>query len=265
MLSTPTPRSAGDVAGAVFFVGLLLAAPWLAGRLARESSRRAAAFQALAVQAGAESEQRERAAIAEERARIGHELQDIIAHSVSAMIIQAGGARLLLSSEPERARDSILAVERTGREALRDLRRLLGMLRKDDDQSALTPQPGLDQVRALAESMSCDGLACVVRSEGERIDLTPGVDLVGYRVIETALRAAASHHSLHADVIVRFSRDRLELEIRGDRLQPDLTLALAGISERVELYDGSLHVAPSGSEGFTVLASLPLGAAAAVA
>jgi signal transduction histidine kinase len=261
VLSTPTPHSAGDVAAAVFLVALLFAAPWLIGRLARESSRRAAAFQALAAQAAAESEERERAAIAEERARMGHELQDIIAHSVSAMIIQAGGARRMLPTEPQRARDSILAVERTGREALADLRRLLGMLRKDDDQSALAPQPGLDQVAALVESMRHEGLACVLRSEGEPIDLTPGVDLVGYRVIEAALRAGARHHSLHAAVTVRFCRDQLELEIRGDRPLPELPLALGGLSQRVALYDGSLRAVPPGNDGFAVLASLPLGAA----
>ena len=87
---------------------------------------------------------REAAAIAGERARIGCELQDIIAHSVSAMVVQAGGARLLLRSEPDRARESILNVEETGREALADMRRLLGMLRKDDDPRALSPQPGLE-------------------------------------------------------------------------------------------------------------------------
>ena len=130
VLSTPTPSSAADAGAGVFLVAMLYAAPWFVGRVARVPIRRAAAFRELAAQTAAEVEAREQAAIAAERVRIGHELQDIIAHSVSAMVIQAGGARQLLRTEPERARDSILTVERTGREALADLRRLLGMLRR---------------------------------------------------------------------------------------------------------------------------------------
>ena len=164
---------------------------WLVGRFVRRHSVRAGAFRELAAQAAAEQDAHDAAAIAEERARIGSELQDIIAHSVSAMVIQAGSARLLLRSDPGRARDSILNVEETGRQALSDLRRLLGMLRKDDDPRALSPQPGLGQLAALIDSLGDAGLACERQTVGEPIDLTPGIDLVAYRVIEAALRAAA--------------------------------------------------------------------------
>jgi signal transduction histidine kinase len=260
VLSTPTSHSAAGVAGAAFFVSLLFAAPWFIGRLARASSRRAAAFRDLAEQVAAESDQRERAAIAEERARIGHELQDIIAHSVSAMIIQAGGARRLMPSEPDRARDSILAVERTGREALADLRRLLGMLRKDDDPSALAPQPGLDQVSALVESLRREGLACDLKREGAPIDLTPGIDLVAYRVIEAALLAAARHHSPSATVMVRSCPEQLEIEIHGGCAASALDRDLGGIAHRVGLYDGSMQIVPTGGRGFAMLVNLPLAA-----
>ena len=126
------PESASAAAGAVAFAGLLCAAPWVVGRVAHTPSRRADAFRLLARQTAAEVQAREQAAIAEERMRIGSELQDIIAHSVSAMVVQAGGARQLLRSDPTRARDSILRIERTGRETLADMRRLLGVLRRDD-------------------------------------------------------------------------------------------------------------------------------------
>jgi len=142
-------------------------------------------------QANVEREQLESAAIVQERARIGSELQDIIAHSVSAMVIQAGGARRALRSDPDRARDSMRNVEQTGREALADLRRLLGMLRKDEDPRALAPQPGLKQLRELIGSMRDIDVQCELRIEGMPIDLTPGVDLVGYRVIEAALHSGA--------------------------------------------------------------------------
>jgi signal transduction histidine kinase len=141
----------------------------------------------LAAQAAIAQDERESAAIAEERARIGGELQDIIAHSVSVMIIQAGGARLLVRSDPERARDSILNVEQTGRETLADLHRLLGMLRKDDDPRALAPQPGLNQLAALIDSIRDTGVECELRAEGEPIDLTP--------VWRVALEAAVATYS----------------------------------------------------------------------
>jgi signal transduction histidine kinase len=263
LLSDPNLNSFGEIAADVFFACLLFVGPWFVGRLVAERSHRAAAFGELAVQAAAEHDERERAAIAQERVRIGSELQDIIAHSVSAMVIQAGGARRLLRSEPERARDSILTVERTGREALADLRRLLGMLRKDDDPRALAPQPGLDQLTTLLDSVRDGGLDCELLSEGEPIDLTPGIDLVGYRVIEGALASAAHHRCGDAVVSVRYSPGWLELEIRGHGSIPDLDADLRGMSERVALYDGSLETSPAGDDAFALQARLPLGAAVA--
>lgn len=260
VLSTPTPHSVSDSAAGVFLVAMLYVVPWFVGRIAREPIRRAAAFRELAAQAAAEVEAREQAAIAAERVRIGHELQDIIAHSVSAMVVQAGGARQLLRSEPERARDSILAVEHTGREALADLRRLLGMLRKDDDPRALTPQPGLDELGSLLAAWRTAGLRCDLRREGAPIALTPGIDLVGYRVIEAVLREAAESGVTSAAVTVRHRSDRLELEVSGDVSIPDLERQLEGIAERIALYDGSLRRLPVGDTGFTLQAVLPLGA-----
>ncbi|HEV2975774.1 MAG TPA: histidine kinase [Solirubrobacteraceae bacterium] len=263
LLADTNLSSSGEIAADVFFACLLFAAPWFLGRLVREHGRRAAAFGELAVQAGAEQRERERAAIAQERVRIGGELQDIVAHSVSAMVIQAGGARRLLRSDPERARDSILTVEQTGREALADMRRLLGMLRKDDDPRALAPQPGLDQLATLLDSVREAGLACELRSEGEPIDLTPGIDLVGYRVIEEVLTRAARHRCRGAVVNVRYRPDRLELDIRGEGSIPDLDEDLRGMSERVALYDGSLGTVAVGGDAFALQAQLPLGAAVA--
>jgi len=163
----------GQSALALFFVTMLLVPTWLIGRYVRRHGHRTSAFDALAARAAAEKDSHDAAAIAAERARIGSELQDIIAHSISAMVIQAGSARLLLRTDPERARDSILTVEETGRQALSDLRRLLGMLRKQDDARALSPQPGLGQVAALIESLRGTGMACARRRNGAPVDLTP--------------------------------------------------------------------------------------------
>ena len=141
------------------------------------------------------------------------------------------------------------------------MRRLLGMLRKDDDPRALAPQPGLDQLASLLDSIRQAGLACELCTEGEPIDLTPGLDLVGYRVIEVALLSAAHHRSSYVTVTVRYGRERLELDIRGDGPMPALEQELRGISERVALYDGSLCAVPTEGDGFALQARLPLAAA----
>ena len=252
----PESSAPGGIDTALFFADLVFAAPWAVGRLARERNRRAGAFRQLVAQTSAEREERKRAAIAHERLRIGTDLQDVIAHSVSATVIQAGGARQLLRDDPDRARDSILAVERTGREALADLRGLLGMLRKDDDARALAPQPGLDQLPALLEAAREAGLDCILETEGTPIDLTPGVDLVGYRVVEAALQIAAVHRCHSATVTARYDPNRLELEIRGDTPILDLGRELRGMAERVALYDGSLRVLTA--DGLALRARLPL-------
>jgi signal transduction histidine kinase len=263
LLSDPNLSSFGEVAADLFFASLLLGVPWFVGRLVAERSRRAAAFGELAVQAASEHEERERAAIARERVRIGSELQDIIAHSVSAMVIQAGGARRMLQSDPEQARGAIRAVEQTGRETLADLRRLLGMLRKDDDPRALAPQPGLGQLPTLLDSVRSGGLQCELLSEGEPIDLTPGIDLVGYRVIEGVLACAAHSRCASIVVSIRYRPDWLELDIRGSGSIPDLGADLHNLSERVALYDGSLDTLSADGKRFAMRAQLPLGAAVA--
>jgi len=252
-----SPTGVGASALALFYVTMLLVPTWLIGVYVRRHSDRTSAFDALAARASAESDSHAAAAITAERARIGTELQDIIAHSISAMVIQAGSARLVLRNDPEQARDSILAVEKTGRQALSDLRRLLGMLRKDDDPRALTPQPGLGQVATLIDSLRNGGLACERRTIGDPVDLTPGVDLVAYRVIEAALQAAAARHVRHSSVTVRYCLRDLELEVRGDGTIPDLDGTFAPLIDRVELYRGELRTEPQPA-GFALRARLPL-------
>jgi signal transduction histidine kinase len=248
---------AGQSGTAMFYVTVLLVPTWLIGRYVRRHSHRTSAFDALAAGAEADREAMRAAAISAERARIGSELQDIIAHSISAMVIQAGSARLLLRTDPARARDAILTVEETGRQALSDLRGLLGMLRKEDDPRALTPQPGLGQVSALIESLRGGGLDCERHTVGEPVDLTPGIDLVAYRVIETALNAAAEQQVHRGSVTVHYGPRDLALEVRGDRPIPELDSTFAPLSDRVGLYRGELRIEPQ-PVGFVLRARLPL-------
>ena len=231
----------GQTAWAFFYVTVLLVPTWLVGRFVRRHGARAARFRELAAQVAAEQDAHDAAAIADERARIGSELQDIIAHSISAMVIQAGSARLLLRSDPGRARESILNVEETGRQALSDVRRLLGMLRKDDDPRALSPQPGLSQLSALIDSLRRRraSVRAAYRRRSDRPDprhrprRLPG-DRGG-------LRAAADRHVRHGLVTVHYEPRDIELEIRGDRAIPDLDTTVAPLVQRVALYDGELR------------------------
>ncbi len=250
----------GQTATALFFATALLVPTWLGGRFIRRHGVRTSAFLDLAGQATAAQRVHDAAAIADERARIGSELQDIIAHSISAMVIQAGSARLLLRSDPVRARGSILNVEETGRQALSDVRRLLGMLRKDEDPRALRPQPGLSEVAALIDLLRSAGLACERQTIGDPIDLTPGTDLVAYRVIETGLRAAADHQVRNGLVTIHYKPRDLELEIRGDRAIPDLDRIIASLAQRVAIYDGELRTEPR-DHGFALRTRIPLEAA----
>jgi signal transduction histidine kinase len=244
-----------NAAGALPFEVVI---PWVLGRVVRERQRRAEAFAALELQAERERDQRERAAIAEERAVIGRELQDIIAHSVSVMVVQAGGARRQLTRHPDDARASIVTVEQTGRETLAEMRRLLGVLRRDDDPRALSPQPGLEQLSELAAATCGRGLACEVRAEAIGA-LTPGVDLVAYRVIEAALSSAEDGGAQCAEVVVARSPGSLRIEVSTDAVLDRFLDRFAAIRERVALYDGQLEVVTTG--GPVIRCRLPTEAA----
>ena len=172
------------------------------------------------------------------------------------MVVQAGGARRLLRSDQVKAREAILVIEQTGRDALADLRRLLGMLRRDEDPRALAPQPGLAQVRALVRALEADGLECRLLTTGETVALTPGVDLVGYRAVEAGLRLLAEHRGKRATVTLGYGPAWLDLLVRGDVAIPDADRELERVGERLELYDGRLTL--DEEDGFSLSARLPL-------
>jgi signal transduction histidine kinase len=252
------PGLGGGLAIVVFFVAGPLAVGWVV----QSRNRRADAFTELERQVTAERAEFEHAAIAEERVVIGRELQDIIAHSVSTMVVQAAGARRLLTAQPERARESLVTVEQTGRETLAEMRRMLGVLRRDDDPRALAPQPGLDQLPELAELVRARGLSCQL-GVGELGGLTPGIDLVAYRVVEAALGHAAEGGCRDATVAIRRRSGTLELDVRTDRAIPEATVALGPVAERVALYDGRLEIDELEDQPLTVHCRLPLGAGVA--
>ena len=206
-----------------------------------------------------------REAVAEERARIARELHDVVAHSVSVMVVQAqAGTRLL--DEPERLRGAFSSIEASGREALVELRRLLGILRTDDEQLAIGPQPGLDSLEALVEQVREAGLPVELRVEGEPVQLPPGVDLSAYRIVQEALTNALKHAGqAEAEVVVRYRASSLELEVVDNGAAAAATVSgsgsghgLIGMRERVALCGGVLEAGARNGHGYAVRARLPL-------
>jgi signal transduction histidine kinase len=201
-------------------------------------------------------------AAAEERARIANELHDVVAHAMSAMVVQAGGARRLAAKDPERARAAFAAVEDTGREALTEIRRLLGVLRHQDDEIALAPQPSLRHLASLVRRVEAAGLPVVLEVDGEERPLPPGVDLTAYRLVQAALGDALEQGAAgRAEVVVRYRPDGVDLEVTDDGVGGEGPRRLPGVRERVSLYGGQLHAGRRRGGGHAVRAKLPVGSA----
>jgi signal transduction histidine kinase len=201
------------------------------------------------------------AAVAGERATIARELHDVIAHSVSVMTVQAGAARVLLDEDPTRARESLVAVEETGRQALGEMRRLLGILRGDEHGARLEPQPRIADVDALVEQVRAAGLPVDLVVQGEPKPLPPGVDLAAYRVVQEALTNVLKHAgAARARVAITFAEGALELTVWNDGNlggNGRVGHGLVGMRERVALYGGTFDARPRSEGGYLVRASLP--------
>jgi signal transduction histidine kinase len=201
-------------------------------------------------------------AVADERLRIARELHDIVGHSVSVMTVQAAAVRRLLRSDQDRERQSLLAVERTGREALAEMRRMVGVLRRPDEAEALAPQPSLRRVDTLVEQARRAGLPAELAVEGDAVELPPGIDLAAYRVVQEGLTNALRHaRATWAEVHVRYCDGHVEVSVTNDgRREGDAGRAghgLAGMRERVAVYGGELEVGPQPAGGFRLRATLP--------
>jgi signal transduction histidine kinase len=207
---------------------------------------------------------RERIAAAErERGRITRELHDLVAHSVSSMVVQASAVRRLLHEDQERERQALLTVEQTGRDALAEMRRMVGVMKTSDDREAsLTPQPGLKHLRSLIAQVENAGLPVALEIEGEETELSPGIDLSAYRVVQDALAGALEHkNGSGARVVVRYRPSDLELEITDGGAVSKSLPDLSGLRERVTLYGGTLDAQPRAGGGIVLRATLPVGAA----
>jgi signal transduction histidine kinase len=257
-------KPGGGVAALFPMEALAVLLPYALGRAIRARAARELASRDAAERLDAALVTSARAAAHDERSRIARELHDVIAHSVSVMVIQAGGARLVMGEEPDRAEGSLRNVERAGREALVELRGLLGIL-GDGDPHALAPQPGLRDISPLVAHAQESGVSVNLRVDGTAVPVPPALDLCAYRIVQEALTNAIKHAApAHASVNVRWRESVLELEISDDgrrRRSFKRTTGghgIAGMRERVALYSGSFEAAARPNGGFTVRARLPL-------
>jgi signal transduction histidine kinase len=232
--------------------GLALACgAWLAGILVRSRTKQVVAAEAEAVRA-----------VADERARIARELHDVIAHSVSVMVVQAGAAAEVLRVSPERAAEPLRAIQETGREALVELSRLVGLLRDDSADLGLAPQPGLADLERLVAQVREAGLRVDLEVEGAPRHVPLGVDLSAYRVVQEALTNALKHAGeCSALVRLRYRPDALELEVVDDgpgRANGHVGgHGLIGMRERIAVFGGEFRAGPREGGGFGVWVVLP--------
>jgi signal transduction histidine kinase len=266
---TVTALSPGHVVGDYVFPTAFAVVCWLSGRALRTRTRLTEELHEAALR---EEEAHERASVAaatEERRRIAREMHDVVAHSVSVMVVQAGGARRILERDPARAIAAAEQIERTGREALAEMRRLLGVLHGDDDEhAARAPQPTMAAVGGLVERAREAGLPVELEETGTRRSLPAGLDLAAFRVVQEGLTNALKH-SARAETSVRVAWGERELVIeiadRGpgpaarDRAAAgDGGHGLVGMRERVRLYGGELETGARPGGGFEIHAKLPL-------
>jgi signal transduction histidine kinase len=252
-----------DVFFPVTFFWLL---PWLAGRTIRNHTMLARELAEKAERAQHAREEEERRAIAVERSRIARELHDVLAHNLSVMVVQAAAARRVLNKNPLQAVEVASLIERTGREALAEIRQLFGPVRKGDGEELSGP-PSIARVDELARRARAAGLRVELRVSGDPVALPAGIDLTAYRIVQEALTNAIKHAgSAQARVAVSYEPNELVLSIEDDGEGPrhgyELSEAggghgLVGMRERAALYGGLVHAGRRRGGGFAVHARLP--------
>jgi signal transduction histidine kinase len=259
------------VIGSILFAGPVLLA-WVLGDSMRYRRAYYASLEDRAARLERERDAQAQIAAATERARIARELHDVVAHNVSVMVVQADGASYALDSEPEKARQALAAIAGTGRQALAEMRRLLGVLRSDDGETGVAPLPGIGQIGELLQQTRASGLAVAFTVEGVPGPLPGGVALAAYRIVQESLTNTRKHAGPRASarVTLRYCEDVLVLRItddgRGAAAAADgAGHGMTGMRERVALYGGTLDAGPRAGGGYQVTARLPLTSARVVA
>lgn len=250
--------------GDLFFTPLIFVVGWVAGFALRGRNRQAEDAEERAERAERERETAARLAVAEERARMARELHDVVAHAMSVMVLQVGAVRHRLPAGAER--DALGNVEQAGRNALAEMRRLLGALR-GDDALALAPSPGLADLETLAGDVRAAGLDVRLHVAGDPVALPAALDLSAYRIVQEGLTNSLKHAGAeHVDVTVGYAPEEVRIEVRDDGRGGSVRRdradgqghGLIGIGERVKLYGGDMSTFVPASGGFVLRASLPL-------
>ncbi|MET8697462.1 sensor histidine kinase [Kitasatospora sp. NPDC058032] len=267
-----------SVPEALFFSGMM-STPfilcWAWGRLTRVRRAYLVELEDRAARLERERDAQAKVAVAAERARIARELHDVVAHNVSVMIVQADGAAYVLDNSPQQAKEALGTIASTGRQALVEMRRLLGVLRTADTKGEeYVPQPGVEELPELLDQVRTAGLQVDFATSGDPRELPRGVELTVYRIVQEALTNVRKHGGpdVHARVAVDFGERELAVLVEDDgRGSTDEQLAtggsdgqghgLIGMRERVGMVSGSLDVGPRPGGGFRIRAVLPLKAA----
>jgi signal transduction histidine kinase len=256
-----------SVGGDFLFTALLVFGPWLVGRIVAARNELAAELRDKANRLEREQEKQAQLAVAEERTRIARELHDVVAHNVSVMVVQAAAARRMIDHDASKAKEALGSVEQTGRSALREMRRVVGMLGQADEELALAPQPSVDELDWLIERAREAGLEVDLTIEGEKKRLESGVDLSAFRIVQEALRNTLKHAGpARAQVTLRYRENDVEVDVsdngRGVRAPLDNGAVtghgLLGMRERVAMLGGEIEAGYRKDGGFGVHARLPL-------
>ncbi|HET8616619.1 MAG TPA: sensor histidine kinase [Actinomycetales bacterium] len=255
--------------GSFAWAAVLLAGVAAVGWTVRSRTERVGHLEKEALDLERAREEQAREAVARERARIARELHDVVSHSISVIAIQAQAVARRLGPGHEKEVDDLRAVESTARQAMVEMRRLLGVLRADGEALPLAPQPGLDQLPALVERATKAGLHVEVTTSGTPVQLPAGLDLTAYRVVQEALTNTLKHASARtASVALGFAPGELRLTVEDDgrghadgvvaAASPGQGHGLIGMAERVSFYGGQLRTGPLDGRGFRVDVRLPI-------
>jgi signal transduction histidine kinase len=243
--------------------GITFSIAWIVGFALGGKVREVDQAKELAAQAEQEREEQAVLAVADERARIARELHDVVGHSVSVMTVQASAVRRLLRPDQEKQLEALLVVEQTGREALAEMRRMVGVLRRPEESPALAPQPSLEQVDKLVTQARQAGLPVELLIEGETVQLPAGIDMTAYRLVQEGLTNAVKHaQATQAHVTVRYVDGHVEVTVsdngNGVGGGDGSGHGLLGIRERISVYGGELEAGPQAGGGYRLRARLPL-------
>jgi signal transduction histidine kinase len=242
--------------------GAIYLASYLFGSTVRNRRLYMEQLEARAAALEHEKEEEARRAVADERLRIAQELHDVVAHSMGVIAVQAGVGAHVIDKDPAEAKKSLDAIGKTSRATLTEIRRLLGVLRADEN-GAYQPAPGLDDLERLAADLDAAGVPVTLTIDGPRGDVPPGVDLTAYRIVQEALTNVLKHAgTARATVLVGYQPGAVHLEVTDDGRGVNGRATegghgLMGMRERVGVYGGTLVAGPAPGGGFRVVAELP--------